>query len=204
MNRIIKNIALITVLFAILPLTVAHSTDLTLGWLPNSEVNLQGYKVYYGTESHYYSTDIDVGNPPPVKGLITVKIIGLIPYTTYYFSVTSYNDQGVSSELSPELTWTCQFRYDRDIFIDPANYNPAIYCFSTITDGYNAVDEKGELYISAEEFFENLNFNQPKQVYLSAGWENEFHLNSTCTTIVHGTLTITAGTIIVDSLTIEP
>ena len=204
MTCIIKKIVLIAVLFVIMPLTAAHGTDLTLGWFPNTEVNLQGYRVYYGTEPHNYSSDIDVGNPAPVNGLITITITGFIPYTTYYFSVTSYNNLGVSSKLSPELTWTCKFRYNIDIFIDPTHYNPSLNCFSTITDGYNAVDGKGELYISAEEFYENLNFNQPKQVYLSAGWENDFHLNSTCTTIVHGTITITAGTIIIDSLTIKP
>jgi hypothetical protein len=205
-HHIIKKFALITFLYLVMPLTVtvAHGTDLTLGWLPNSEANLQGYKVYYGTNSHNYSTEIDIGNPTPVNGLVTVKLTGFIPYTTYYFSVTSYNDQNFSSELSPELIWTCQFRNDKDIFINPKFNHSTPNCFSTITEGYDAIDQSGELYISADEFFEDLNFNQSKQVYLSAGWENDFHLNSSCTTTIHGTLTILSGTISLDSLIIAP
>ena len=186
------------------PVPVALGADLTLGWLPNSETNLQGYKVYYGTKSHNYSTVIDTGNPPSINGLVTVKITGFVPYTTYYFSVTSYNDKALSSDLSPELTWTCQFHYDSDIFVNPTYNNSTLNCFSTITEGYLAANEYDDIYISADEFFEDLTFDQPKQINLSAGWEDDFHLNSPCTTTIHGTLTITAGTITLDNLVITP
>jgi len=191
-------------LFLSLSVPTAFGTDLKLGWLPNSETNIQGYKVYYGTKSHNYSTVIDISNPSLVNGLVTVNLTGFVPYTTYYFSLTSYNDKALSSDFSPELTWICQFHYDSDIFVNPSYRDITLNCFSTINEGYLAINEYGDIYISADEYFEDLNFNQPKQVYLSAGWEDDFHLNSSCTTTIHGTLTITAGTITLDNLIITP
>ena len=53
----------------------------TLMWNANSESNLGGYIVQYGTQSGNPSTSIDVGN------VTSRAITGLTPGTTYYFQV---------------------------------------------------------------------------------------------------------------------
>ncbi len=195
-------------LYLSLPASLAFSADLKLGWFPNEESNLQGYRVHYGTKPRNYPITIDIGNPSLIKGLVTFTISNLTPYTTYYFSLTSYNDEGLSSDLCPELTWTYKFHHDNDvnddddIFINPTYYNITLNCFPTIKEGYLAADEYSDIYISADDYFEDLIFNQPKQVYLSAGWKDDFHENTPDTTTIYGSLTITKGTIILDNLII--
>ena len=72
----------------------------TLQWDPNTEPELAGYKVYYGTTSGIYEKSIDVGDTT----LYTVK--GLAFETTYFFSATAYNIYGCESEFADEITFT--------------------------------------------------------------------------------------------------
>lgn len=71
--------------------------SVTLAWDANSESNLAGYKLYYGTSSGSYSTCIDVGN----RTSYTVN--GLDPLLTYYFALTAYNTEGQESGYSGEV-----------------------------------------------------------------------------------------------------
>lgn len=62
--------------------------------------NLAGYRLYYGTASHTYSNMITVG-------LTTVATLSnLQEGVTYFFAVVAFNDAGVESSFSEELTWT--------------------------------------------------------------------------------------------------
>lgn len=71
--------------------------SITVRWNPNSEPDLAGYKVYYGTTSGRYSEVIDVN-------LTTVAVVdGLQPATRYYFVVTAYDSAGNESEPSEEV-----------------------------------------------------------------------------------------------------
>jgi len=42
----------------------ARADSITLAWDPNTEADLAGYLVLYGTSSRTYTTTVDVGNTP--------------------------------------------------------------------------------------------------------------------------------------------
>ncbi len=50
-------------------LSIAFATQIRIAWDPNTESDLAGYKVYYGTTSRNYGTPIDVGNVRSIKTL---------------------------------------------------------------------------------------------------------------------------------------
>ena len=82
------------------PFSVAEgwAKDVTLEWDPNTEPDLGGYIVYYGTESGIYDYSLDVGN------FTSAVISGLDEDTEYFFSISAYNQDGLSSALSNEVT----------------------------------------------------------------------------------------------------
>jgi hypothetical protein len=59
---------------------------------------LEGYKVYYGTESKKYKVSYDV------KNVTTYDIDDLIDWHTYYFTVTAYDTSGNESPYSEEIS----------------------------------------------------------------------------------------------------
>jgi Concanavalin A-like lectin/glucanases superfamily len=79
--------------------SLAFSADVTLGWDPNSEPNLAGYKIYYGPAPRTYVTSINVGNR------ITYPVTGLSA-GTYYFAVVAYDTSGLESPFSNEVSVT--------------------------------------------------------------------------------------------------
>ena len=74
--------------------------SVTLGWDPNGDPVVVGYKIYYGTASHSYTNVVLVGNTN--NGTIT----GLVAGTSYYFAATSYNGAGAESTFSDEVSYT--------------------------------------------------------------------------------------------------
>ncbi|MBI3812623.1 MAG: fibronectin type III domain-containing protein [Nitrospirae bacterium] len=79
------------------------AADAVLSWDPNTEPDLAGYKVYYGTVSGAHTQVISVGlTSTPTAPQYTVS--NLNSGTTYYFSVTSFdsssNESGFSNEVS--------------------------------------------------------------------------------------------------------
>ena len=88
--------------FAVLAV-LACSTPLaaqTLAWNANTESNLAGYRVQYGTVSGSPSTTIDVGR------VTSRQITGLQPGATYYFRVVAYNTSGQTSTPSAQVSYT--------------------------------------------------------------------------------------------------
>jgi len=71
----------------------------TLQWDPNTETDLAGYKVYYGTASRSYSAPITIG----LQSSYTVSDLGS---GTYYFAVTAFNRDGLESAFSNEVSTT--------------------------------------------------------------------------------------------------
>ncbi|MFX0195096.1 MAG: CFI-box-CTERM domain-containing protein [Candidatus Hodarchaeota archaeon] len=84
-------------LLALFPARIGASS-LTLAWNPNTEDDLAGYKVYYGTRSRDYDYFIDVGD------VTEYTITGLAHTTRYYLTVTAYdiwwNESNFSAEVS--------------------------------------------------------------------------------------------------------
>lgn len=74
----------------------------TLEWDANPEPNVAGYIVYFGTSSrsYFFSTNI-VGR---TSCYFTNSIF--TPGTTYYFAVTAYDQLGLESEFSQEVSFT--------------------------------------------------------------------------------------------------
>ena len=98
--------------------TGATSTSLTnpsdksvmLSWSPprqnsdgSSITNLAGYTLHYGTSSEDYTGSIEITDPTKTSYLVGN---GSFPPGTYYFAISAYNAQQVSSPLSSELSVT--------------------------------------------------------------------------------------------------
>ncbi len=92
---VLCSLALIIFLFS--GLAVAGSPA-TISWNANSESDLAGYRVYYGTSADNYSKVENVGN------VTTYVINDLTPGVTYYFVVTAYDNSGNESGYSSEAT----------------------------------------------------------------------------------------------------
>jgi hypothetical protein len=67
-------------------------------WTTNSEPDLAGYKLYYGTNSGRYSNIVNV----PKTNIFQLQ--GLVRQKRYYFALTAYSTGGLESFRTPELT----------------------------------------------------------------------------------------------------
>lgn len=75
----------------------ALAGTVTLAWDPNSESDLAGYIVLYGTQAGVYTTSLDVGNRT------NSSIASLEGGRRYYFVVQAYNTSGLTSPYSDEV-----------------------------------------------------------------------------------------------------
>ncbi len=82
--------------------TAAYAGQVTLGWEPNTEPDLAGYKIYDGISSGNYTQIKDVKDKTAASCIIT----GLIEGQTYYFAATAYNTSGLESNYSAEVFCT--------------------------------------------------------------------------------------------------
>jgi len=85
-------------LLLVLSPSLVMAGDVTLAWDPNSETDLAGYKLYYGTASGAYTESIDVGN------VNEFTITGLDTGVLYYFAATAYDVDGNESYYSNEVS----------------------------------------------------------------------------------------------------
>jgi hypothetical protein len=78
--------------------SLSFAAQITLAWYSNTESDLAGYRLYYGTASGNYSASIDVGNTTQYT------LTGLQEGLTYYFALKAYdqsnNESGFSSEVA--------------------------------------------------------------------------------------------------------
>jgi len=81
-----------------------HAAQVTLAWDRNTETDIAGYRVYYGTGSRVYNWFFDVGNAT------TYTVTGLADGSTYYFAATAYDSSGFESTYSGEVSKsTCAY-----------------------------------------------------------------------------------------------
>ncbi len=78
----------------------ANDGEVTLAWNPNTESNLAGYRLLYGTAPGNYPNTVDAGNAT------TATATGLNTGTVYYFAVVAYNSAGQTSAASSEVSHT--------------------------------------------------------------------------------------------------
>jgi len=76
----------------------ALAAQIKLAWDANTESDLAGYKVYYGTSSKSYAGSVDVGN------VTAFNLTGLTEGQTYYIAATAYNTSGSQSGYSSEVS----------------------------------------------------------------------------------------------------
>jgi uncharacterized repeat protein (TIGR02543 family) len=105
MNQPFSRNSIITFLIILLSLFLyqsAFAAQIKLAWDANTESDLAGYKVYYGTASGSY------GNPTNVGNVTTYTLTGLTLGQTYYIAVTAYdtsnNESGYSNEVNGVAT----------------------------------------------------------------------------------------------------
>ena len=77
---------------------VGLAAEIRLAWDANTESDVAGYKIYYGTSSKSYTGSVDVGNTT------TYTLTGLTQGQTYYIAVTDYNASGSESGYSTEVS----------------------------------------------------------------------------------------------------
>ena len=81
-----------------------HSAQVSLTWDRNTETDIAGYRVYYGTTSRAYNWFVDVGNTT------TFTVTGLTDGATYYFAATAYDTSHLESTYSVEASKsTCTY-----------------------------------------------------------------------------------------------
>ena len=97
----VNSLRIFLIILPMIPLILTQTvlaSQIKLAWDPNTEPDLAGYKVYFGTASRTYGPPIDVGN------ITKFTLPGLSPGQTYYFAVTAYdtsdNGSGPSNEVS--------------------------------------------------------------------------------------------------------
>lgn len=90
------------ILLALLVLFAAplHAGSVTVTWDSNTEADIVGYTVFYGTQSGIYTTSRSVGN------LTMWTAEDLTEGQTYYFAVQAVSGDGLTSPLSQEVSTT--------------------------------------------------------------------------------------------------
>ena len=93
----IRRIPILLALLALLTAPV-YAGSLTVTWDPNTEPDVVGYRVLYGTQSGVYTFSLAAGN------VTTWTANNLNAGQTYYFVVQAVNAAGLTSPLSQEVS----------------------------------------------------------------------------------------------------
>jgi chitodextrinase len=78
----------------------AFAAQVTLAWDSNTESDLAGYRIHYGTANGSYSFHTDVRN------VTTYTVTGLAEGQTYYFAATAYDTSGNESGYSNQVSYS--------------------------------------------------------------------------------------------------
>jgi hypothetical protein len=95
-----RRAVLVVSIFVRLLVQPAEAATVTLVWDPNTESDLAGYLLSYGTASGQYTTTIDVGN------VTTYIFEEPNPSVRYYLALRAYDAEGLISPYSNEAVTT--------------------------------------------------------------------------------------------------
>ena len=122
---------------------IANAASLSLTWNANTESDLAGYKVYFGTSSGSYGTPIDVGN------VTEYELTGLDEGVRYYVALTAYDTSNNESEKSDEESGIPPDTHDPTVTItNPTSSSTFATANGTITIGGTASDNVGVTQVS--------------------------------------------------------
>ena len=97
MNSQLAKFVAVAAIFSFVTGAFAETRSVTLAWDANAEPDIAGYKVYWGTSSGVYNQFDDVSQTTALVSDLTVGV-------RYYFAVTAYNEAGVESGYSEEVS----------------------------------------------------------------------------------------------------
>src|SRR6266481_969896 len=100
----------------------AFADSVMLAWDPSVSTNVVGYHVYYGVGSRSYTNYVSVGGT-------NTTISGLAGATTYFFTATAYDSNGIESDYSSETNYTTPV---------PVNLPPTLNALGNLTINQNA------------------------------------------------------------------
>ena len=104
-QRVLWGLSLLTIILGLFLLAIPDAraaVQVTLAWDPNSESDLAGYKVYYGTSTRNYAVSYDAGK------VTSYTISSLQEGSTFYFAATAYDSYGNESDFSEEVVYVAQ------------------------------------------------------------------------------------------------
>lgn len=89
-------------------------------WDANTELDLKGYRIYYGTSPHNYTKNWHIGNKT------SVVVDSLEVGKTYYLALTAYDLSGNESGFSDEVTFFVAPDIDSTAPAIPRNFKVVI------------------------------------------------------------------------------
>jgi len=126
-NRYIRKLWLILIVASFIfflfgGIAAANCTE-TFSWLPNTELDITGYKIYYGqTKGGPYPNVVDVGKPVPVGGRVWATITVPICGQQYYFVCVAVNKAGIESAYSNSVVNSIIIKSDLSFKLNDAIY----------------------------------------------------------------------------------
>ena len=78
---------------------------INLAWDSNTESDLAGYKIYYGTSPGFYENSINAGMATRLQeNTTTYTLTGLVKGNMYYIAITAYDLGSLESSFSNEVS----------------------------------------------------------------------------------------------------
>ena len=143
LSKGLLKIVLFTITIFMIVGQIAYGASLNLTWSPNTESDLAGYNVYYGTSSGSYGSPLDVGN------VTEYELTGLEEGIRYYVAITVYDTADNESEKSDEESGVPPDTQNPTVTITiPTSASSYTTANSTVTLGGSSSDNVGVTQVS--------------------------------------------------------